>query len=180
MRSGPLWPFSSSHSDRSKPRRRPISRRSTGASAQHAAKGNYAAALVEAKKLEAAVMARFGSDSEQYAGVLDNLAFLHATLGQYDEAEQLFRRVLAWREKKDPDDVPVARTLDLMAKMYVDQSRFAEAEPLMRRALAIVGKSLPSSHPFAAKVVNDLAVVVEQQGKYVEAEFAVQARDLDP
>ena len=62
---------------------------------QHAAKGNYAAALVEAKKLEAAIKARFGTDHENYAGVLNNLAFLHATLGQYDEAEQLFKRALA-------------------------------------------------------------------------------------
>ena len=35
---------------------------------QHAAKGNYAAALVEAKKLEAAIKARFGTDPRTMPG----------------------------------------------------------------------------------------------------------------
>jgi CHAT domain-containing protein/tetratricopeptide (TPR) repeat protein len=139
--------------------------------AQHSAKGNYAAALAEAKKLEAAIRARFGTDHEHYAGILNNLAFLHATLGQYDEAEELYKRALAWREKNlGPDDVQVARTLDTLAHMYVDQSRLHEAEPLVRRALAIAEKELPRSDPLVAKLLNDLAVVLEQRGKYVEAE----------
>jgi CHAT domain-containing protein/tetratricopeptide (TPR) repeat protein len=138
---------------------------------QYAAKGNYAAALIEAKKLEAAVKARFGSDHENYIAILNNLAFLHAALGQYDEAEDLYKRALAWREKNaGADSLPVAKTLDTLAKMYVDQSRLGEAEPLMRRALAIAEKALPSTDPYVSKLLNDLAVVVEQQGKYVEAE----------
>jgi CHAT domain-containing protein/Tfp pilus assembly protein PilF len=138
---------------------------------QFVAKGNYAAALVEAKKLEGAIKARFGTDHEHYAGILNNLAFLHATLGQYDEAEELYKRALAWREKSSgPDGLPVARTLDTLAKMYVDQSRLQEAEPLVRRALAIAEKELPGADPFVSKLLNDLAVLVEQQGKYIEAE----------
>src|SRR5882724_10941082 len=91
--------------------------------AQYAAKGNYAAALLEAKKLEAAIKARFGADHEQYANVLNNLAFLHATLGQYDEAEDLYKQALAWREKNARlNDLPVAKTLDGLAEVYVKQS----------------------------------------------------------
>ncbi len=138
---------------------------------QHLAKGNYAAALVEAKRLETAIRARFGTDHEHYAGILNNLAFLHATLGQHEEAEELYKRALAWREQnKGADDVEVARTLDTLALMYVDQSRLSEAEPLVRRALAIAEKVLPKSDPFVAKMLNDLAVVVEHRGNYVEAE----------
>src|SRR3954447_64727 len=138
---------------------------------QFAAKGNYAAALVEAKKLEAAVKARYGTEHENYAATLNNLAFLHATLGQYDEAEDLYKRALAWREQNaGPNDLQVAKTLDTLSKMYVDQSRLREAEPLMRRALAIAYKVLPSTDPYVSKLLNDVAVVVEQQGNYVEAE----------
>lgn len=138
---------------------------------QFVAKGNYAAALVEAKKLEAAIKARYGTDHENYAAALNNLAFLHATLGQYDEAEELFKRALALREKNaGPNDLQVAKTLDTLSQMYVNQSRLGEAEPLMRRALAIAEKTLPGTDPYVSKLVNDLAVVVEQQGKYLESE----------
>src|SRR5262245_39071661 len=61
---------------------------------QLTAKGDYTAALAEAKKLEAAIKARYGTDHENYAGITNNLAFLHATLGQYDEAEALYQRAL--------------------------------------------------------------------------------------
>ncbi len=138
---------------------------------QFAAKGNYAAALAEAKKLEAATKARYGAEHENYAAVVNNLAFLHATLGQFEEAEGLFKRALELREKNaGPSDLQVAKTLDTLSQMYVNQSRLGEAEPLMRRALAIAEKALPRTDPFVSKLVNDLAVVLEQQGKLLEAE----------
>ena len=90
---------------------------------QFSARGNYAAALVEAKKLEAAAKARYGVDHETYATVLNNVAFLHATLGQYDEAEDIFKRVLALREKNaGPDDLQVAKTLDMLSQMYATRA----------------------------------------------------------
>src|SRR5580704_11851630 len=56
---------------------------------------DYAAALVEAQRLETLVKARLGTNHPIYADVLNNLAVVHRDQGKYGEAEQLFRRALA-------------------------------------------------------------------------------------
>jgi tetratricopeptide (TPR) repeat protein len=61
--------------------------------------GNYAAAVVEAQKLEAVVKGRFGTNHTNYATALNNLARVYWRQGKYSEAEELFKRALAIREK---------------------------------------------------------------------------------
>src|SRR5208337_2528773 len=59
--------------------------------------GNYAAALVEAQKYEAAVKARFGVNHANYGGALHNLALVYGEQGKYADAEGLYKRALAIR-----------------------------------------------------------------------------------
>src|SRR5262249_12248641 len=61
--------------------------------------GNYAAAAVEAQKLEAEVKGRFGTNHTNYATALNNLARVYWRQGKYSEAEGLYKRALAIREK---------------------------------------------------------------------------------
>ena len=63
------------------------------------AAGNFAAALVEAQKLEAAFKAQFGNGHPNYAHALTHVANVYFALGRYDQAEALFKRALAIREK---------------------------------------------------------------------------------
>ena len=58
--------------------------------------------------------------------------------GKYDEAEPLYQRALAIREKAlGPDHPDVAESLNNLAELYSNQGKYAEAEPLYKRALAI-------------------------------------------
>src|ERR1700722_17318321 len=58
------------------------------------AAGDYAAALAEARKLEARVKAQFGTDHPAYGGALHTMANILKEQGEYAEAESLFRRAL--------------------------------------------------------------------------------------
>ena len=68
----------------------------------------------------------------------NNLASLYQTQGRYAEAEPLYKRALAIREKAlGPDHPTVATSSNNLAHSYDAQGRYAEAEPLYKRALAI-------------------------------------------
>src|SRR5262245_62677060 len=76
------------------------------------ARGDHAAALAEAQKLEAAAKAQFGINHTSYAYALNTLATVYLAQQKYDEAEELYRRAMAIREKVLGDDHPdVAHTL---------------------------------------------------------------------
>ncbi len=65
-------------------------------------------------------------------------ARLYYQKGEYAEAERLYRRSLAIREKAlGPDHPDVATSLDNLAELYQAQGKYAEAEPLLQRSLAI-------------------------------------------
>ena len=73
---------------------------------------------------------------------LNNLAELYRDQGRYAEAEPLYKRSLAIREKAlGPDHPDVATALNNLAVLYEDQGRYADAEPLYKRSLAIQRKS---------------------------------------
>jgi tetratricopeptide (TPR) repeat protein len=65
----------------------------------HYARGNYSAAQIDAQELERLVKARFGADHPYYAVALNRLGIVVQAQGKYSEAEGLFKRALAIREK---------------------------------------------------------------------------------
>jgi tetratricopeptide (TPR) repeat protein/CHAT domain-containing protein len=141
----------------------------------HYARGNYLAAQSEAQKLEQAVKARFGANHANYAVALNNLGIVVQAQGKYGEAEGLFKRALAIREKALGASHPVvARTLNNLAIVYQAQGKYGEAEGLYKRARAIREKALGASHPDVAQTLNNLATVYQAQGKYGEAEGLVK------
>ena len=86
---------------------------------------------------------------------LNNLAALYADQGRYADAEPLYKRALAIREKAlGPDHPDVATSLNNLAELYRDQGRYADAEPLYKRALAIYEKALGPDHPNVATVAQ--------------------------
>ena len=93
------------------------------------------------------------------------------TTGKYLEAEPLYRRALAIREKQlatnDPD---VASSLNNLALLLQDQGKYSEAEPILRRALAIREKKMAPNDPYVASSLNNLAKLLQDKGKYPEAE----------
>lgn len=81
---------------------------------------------------------------------LSNLGALRQAKGDAPEAERLYRRALAIKERLLGSEHPdVAVTLNNLAVLFTSQVRYAEAEPLYRRALGIFDTTLGPSHPTA-------------------------------
>jgi CHAT domain-containing protein len=114
------------------------------------------------------------------ATALNNLADARAHIGRKADAEQLFRRSLAIREKSlGPNHLDVAVSLDNIVDLICDDDRYAEAEPLARRSLAIRQAALGQAHPLVADSLNNLAVILDNEKRPQEAEpLLKQALDI--
>jgi tetratricopeptide (TPR) repeat protein len=100
-----------------------------------------------------------------------NLAGLYASQGRYTDAEPLYKRSLAIKEKALGLDHPsTAINLNNLAELYREQGRYAAAEPLFKRALAIHEKAFGPDHPDVAQSLNNLAGLYNNQGRYADAE----------
>ena len=148
--------------------------------------GNYP----EAEKQFAAAVEDaqgFGPDDPRVAASLSGLAYVYQDRSRYGEAEPLYKRALAIREKAlGPEHPVVASSLFNLAGLYKAQGRYAEAEPLYKRALAIFEKALGPEHPHVAKGLRGLAILLDAQGNYAEAEslfkraLAIREKALGP
>jgi tetratricopeptide (TPR) repeat protein len=135
------------------------------------ARGDHAAALLEAQKLEAAAKAQFGINHTSYADALNTLATVYLAQQKYDEAEGLYRRAIAIREKVLADDHPaVAHALTNLSLLYSLQRKFGEAEEVLRRALKIQEKALGENDVTVATTLGLLASACLAQGKRQEAD----------
>ena len=80
--------------------------------------------------------------------------------GRLQEAEALYQRALAIREKAlGPEHPEVARTLNALGGVYLDAVQVPLAAPLLQRALAIDEKNLGPMHPDVAADLYNLADV---------------------
>ena len=84
----------------------------------------------------------------------------------YAEAEPLYRRALAIREKTlGPDHPDTAASLNNLALLRCLQGNCAEAEPLFRRALAIAEKVLGPDRPETQTIRKNIQMFLENGGK---------------
>ena len=119
-------------------------------------------ALAEAESL---------SDDDSISVALYHLAALFEYTSRMEEAEPLFRRVLAIEENLFGVDSPqVATALNNLALLLQNTNRFEEAEPLIRRALKIGEASYGSNHPNVAINLNNLAMLLRDTNRLEEAE----------
>jgi CHAT domain-containing protein len=119
--------------------------------------------------------------------MLDALAVLYKNLGRFADAEPLYKRSLAIREKAlGPDHRDVAGSLDGLATLYWRQGRYTDAEPLLKRSLTIYENVLGPDHPHVAEVLNNLADLYQRQGRFADAEplykrsLAIREKALGP
>ena len=126
-------------------------------------------------------------DSRAAGDLLGKLGRYLYDRGLYEEAEPLYQRSLAIREKALGSNHPsVATTLNNLAGLYESQGRYEEAEPLYERSLTISEKALGPDHPSVATTLNNLALLYESQGRYEEAEplyersLAIREKALGP
>jgi tetratricopeptide (TPR) repeat protein len=111
-----------------------------------------------------------GFESGAMARLLHQTGIYLCHRAQYSEAEPLYRRALAIREKTmERNHLDIAMSLNNLAALCRDQERYDEAEALYRRAVAIREQVLGPDHPETAEVLNNLAVSYRNQGRSKEA-----------
>ena len=107
---------------------------------------------------------------QRVATELNNLAEAYRLQGRYAEAEPLYKRSLAIREKAlGPEHPRVATTLNNLAVLYQAQGKYADAEPLYKLALAIWEKALGPEHPHVATSLENYAALLRKTGRGNEA-----------
>ena len=122
------------------------------------------------------------------AVLMDSLGrYRQGALGAYAEAQPLFERALAIREKKlGPEHTRTASSLNNLALLLWNRGDLARARPLFERALALGEKSLGSEHRDVATRLNNLALVLRAQGDLVgarplyERALAIREKALGP
>jgi tetratricopeptide (TPR) repeat protein len=99
-----------------------------------------------------------GPDSPDTAGVLNNLAAVLESEGNYAEAESLYRRSLDICEKRfGPSDPHTAVALDNLAGALESRGDLTGAEALLRRALSIA----PPNGAIAQTIREDLDALIK-------------------
>ncbi|HEX6832377.1 MAG TPA: serine/threonine-protein kinase [Rudaea sp.] len=93
-----------------------------------------------------------GTASPTYAQPLNNLAYAYEDMGDYAQAEPLFRESLAVRRKAlSADDLIVVRAEHNLARLLTSEGKLAEAKPLIDHALAVRDQRLPEDNPDRAR-----------------------------
>ncbi|KAH9428645.1 hypothetical protein MCOR02_011191 [Pyricularia oryzae] len=100
-----------------------------------------------------------------------NVAEVYDLLGQYEEAEQMYRETLALREKVlGPENPSTLASINNLALVLKNQGKYEEAEQMHRKTLELSKKVLGPENPETLNSMNNLASVLDNQGKYEEAE----------
>jgi tetratricopeptide (TPR) repeat protein len=141
-------------------------------------RGDYAGALIEAQRLEAALRAKFGIRHSGYAVALIHLGVVYKQQGKYAEAEGLLRRALAITETALGASHPeTAKAMVHLALALDYQGKYAEAVDLLKRASSIQEHALGPRHPDLSYTVSNLGIEYWRMGRYSEAEPLLK-RDL--
>ena len=99
---------------------------------------------------------------------MNNLAFAWDRQGRYDEAEQLYVKVLEVSRRVLGEEHPdTVGSMYNLACLYKDQGRYEQAEPLYVELLDIRRRVLGEEHP---DTLNTLIKLYEAWGKPEKAE----------
>ena len=149
-------------------------------------KGDLDGAAQRAREATAAAESALGPDHPSVATCLNNLAAILRAEKKYDEARNLYARVLAIRERTaGPSSPEAALALNNLAVLHDAQDQFEPAEAYYLRALDIREKLQPEGLETAA-TLQALAAVYMAQRKYDRAEpllvraLAIRGKLLEP
>lgn len=134
-------------------------------------RGDLDAAIATGMQAVDAASAALGPESPNVATLASNVARMCDAALRRAEAEKLYSRALAIREKAlGPDHLDVASALNNLAGVLRDEGKLAEALPLYTRALAIREQALGPEHLEVAASLNNLGAAYRALGRYDEAE----------
>ncbi|MCK4782896.1 MAG: tetratricopeptide repeat protein [Desulfobacteraceae bacterium] len=126
----------------------------------HKARDYYLQAL----KIEKGTL--FRKKSPDYLHTAFRLAAVYNTLGDYRQAETLFRQILPSIEKElGPQHIGYEAALNGLATVYQGLKNYSKAEPLFQRILAIQEKRVGKDHPEYLKTVSILHQIYSATGQ---------------
>jgi CHAT domain-containing protein/tetratricopeptide (TPR) repeat protein len=133
--------------------------------------GNYGEAGQIGEQYVSAAEAWYGEGSAGHALALGWLAEIRVNQAKFADAESLFLRALAIRERLfGPNHQDVGHVVNGIALLYKEQGRYREAETFYKRALAIAEQKFGPDHRHVGTALNNLAALYKQLGRYAEAE----------
>jgi tetratricopeptide (TPR) repeat protein len=102
---------------------------------------------------------------------LNALARANDELGDFAEAERLYKRAISILDKAGETNNPTyAVLLSNFGSLYVEEGQIAKGEALLRRSLAMNARLLSAEDEQIAVTCNVLAQALTQEGKHREAE----------
>ncbi|KAJ5893859.1 hypothetical protein N7495_005550 [Penicillium taxi] len=124
------------------------------------------------------LLGKFHGENVSIWGAFHRLGDLYSDQGKLKEAEEMYQRALAGKEKAlGPDHTSTLDTVNNLGNLYRDQGKLKEAEEMYQRALAGYEKALGLQHETHAptlNTVNNLGLLYSDQGKLKEAEEMYQ------
>lgn len=109
-------------------------------------------------------------DDSRVVTNLNTLAYIYYNQDRLDQAEALYRRVVQLRKAAHGEHVQTAQALNDFAALRLAQGHPAEALAFHREALAMRERLLPPDHPHIAQSREHIGWVLQQEGRYAEAE----------
>ena len=99
------------------------------------------------------------------------LGLLYKDQGRHKEAEAMYERALAGKEKAwGPEHTSTLDIVNNLGNLYAEQGRHKEAEAMYERALAGKEKTWGPEHMSTLDTVNNLGLLYAAQGRHKEAE----------
>ncbi|KAK4911280.1 hypothetical protein LTR66_017373, partial [Elasticomyces elasticus] len=123
---------------------------------------------------------KFLDDNIELWGALHSLGDLYSDQSKLKEAEEMYQRALAGKEKAlGPDHTSTLNTVTNLGNLYSNQGKLKEAEEMYQRALAGYEKALGPDHTSTLHIVNNLGLLYSDQGKLNEPEGMYQEEMRD-
>jgi CHAT domain-containing protein/Tfp pilus assembly protein PilF len=139
--------------------------------ALYAAKNDFTRAEAVFQRAGEVTAKTSGTDSLDYADVLNGLGPIKFYKGDITQSEQLFQRSLSIREKiAGPESAPVASAFGSLALFYRLTNDLPKAEQMYLSALAIREKLLGADHAEMSPLLNDVGLFYYAAGDYSSAE----------
>jgi serine/threonine-protein kinase len=113
---------------------------------------------------------RFGAESMEAVGVLNDLGVALKEQYRLEEAETVYRQALAINRRIGEDTLALSVSMNNLAELYRRMENFPAAESLHRENLALARRIYGEPHPNVAASMNNLALTLIAQEKLEEAE----------
>lgn len=131
--------------------------------------GEYAAAIDKFQQALSIKKQLVGNENLSFLATQNNLAFLHATLGNYKIAESLYLEAI-----RHAQPISIARSNPLLlviktsnlGNLYLQIGRYNEAEATLHTSLKLSESSFGKDHPIYARQLGSFAALKMEIGDY--------------